>query len=58
MCMCERKKEIVECEKGSVCVSVFVFGCVGVCACVRACVRARALARVNVPPRRILPENV
>jgi hypothetical protein len=37
-----------------VCVSVFVFGCVGVCACVRACVRAR----VNVPPRRILPENV
>ncbi len=36
------------------CVSVFVFGCVGVCACVRACVRAR----VNVPPRRILPENV
>ncbi len=46
------------CEKGSVCVSVFVFGCVGVCACVRAGVRARALARVNVPPRRILPENV
>jgi hypothetical protein len=41
-----------------VCVSVFVFGCVGVCACVRAGVRARALARVNVPPRRILPENV